>query len=1098
MSYGQGFRTEFGKNRVQTKDYEWQFFNSNKFDVYYYGQGRSLAVFVQKEAEQHIKEIESFFDFRLEDEITFVLYNSKLDYNQSNMFLEQDAYNIGGTTRIIGSTCFIYFSGDHYDFVKNIRQGIGQVVINEMLYGGSIQERLQNSTLLHLPDWYINGLVNHIAYGWGPTIDSRLRNAMMAGELKNMASLSVKEKDLVSQAMWMYIDKRYGHEAVSNILYISRVNKSMESGYLYVLGKELKDLYDEWYEFTYYNYLNKQTKSFDLPEKVEIPKRLNKKKILNDIELNFDGSKMAITNNDKGKTCLMVVDLVTQEKQKVFSLGYRSDVKDLDLSYPVFSWDYRQNILHYVYEKGGTPYYVIYNVETKKVVRKGALTQVQKIYSLSPSPDGHTFVVSALKNGRVDIMTLDANTYFIRSITNDDYDDHNPIFTNNGKGIVFSSNRPNNAFKSIVKFQNHFDYAPAFDLFYYNIKERADQFVQLTNTPNRSELNPKLLDDGLISYQYNAGGCYNIGVIEREKVNEGFRAIRKMKNNLIGENDTFFFANLTELDAFLAQRGDSTWSNVAKVDTSSVLTDTSIHFQMTQFGENVGDYEVAPGKRVYHISLNENAHGLYSFTYSNEILFDHPLSPAEAYEYLTPLIKMKEEEDKTESLAADTEVDTFRYSFVTGFEDLETGPVNKGNRDLTNPNENKGLILEASNSKKREKAAYYYLAFAPDQVITQFDVGYFNTAYLPYTQGDNTINPQGLRGLTRVAISDMFKDYRIEAGARPSINLSGLEYFGRYQNLKGRLDKDVFYFRSSNETLTDSGAYKRVTQELRLGLGYPFSEVSGMKLEIFGRDDHSTALAQSRDALEKDPVFNYWLGTKLSYTYDNTIEDGVNILYGTRAKFYYEHFNGVNRDVMLNIIGGDIRNYQKIYRAFIWANRLAFASSIGNDKVVYFLGGTENWLVPRFNRDINVDEEVNYVYKSAAVNLRGFDQNIRNGGSYAVFNSELRLPVFRFFSSKPLKSKFLENFQIIGFGDAGVAFNGLSPFSEDNAFNKKIFENGPVTIERWSLREPVVGGYGFGVRSNVMGYFVRFDWAWGVESGIEPERMFYLSLGTDF
>jgi len=1096
--YGQGFRTEFGKNRVQTKEYEWQFFNSDKFDVYYYGQGRSLAVFVQKEAEQHIKEIETFFDFRLEDEITFVLYNSKLDYNQSNMFLQQDAYNVGGTTRIIGSTCFIYFSGDHYEFVKNIRQGIGQVVINEMLYGGSIQERLQNSTLLNLPDWYINGLVNHIAYGWEPDIDSRLRNGMMAGELKNMASLSKSEKDLVSQAIWMYIDKRYGHEAVSNILYISRVNKSMESGYLYVLGKELKDLYDEWYEFTYYNYLNKQTKSFNLPEVQELPKKFNKKKILSDLSVNKDGSKIAITNNDKGKTCLMVYDLNTKEKKKVFTLGYKSDVKDLDLSYPIFSWDARQDVLHYIYEKGGTPFYVIYNVETEKVVRKGPLTQVQKIYSLSPSPDGHSFVISALKNGRVDIMTLDANTFFIRSITNDDYDDHNPIYTNNGKGIVFSTNRPNTAFKSIVKHQNNFDFAPAYDLYYYNVKERANVFVQLTNTPNRSELNPKLLDDGLISYQFNSGGCYNLGVLERQKVNEGVMAIRKMKNSLISENDTFYFASVEELDVFLGNRNDSSWSNVASVDTSSIQRDTSIQFQMTQFGENVEDYEIAPGKRIYHLSLDDNKYNLYSFTYSNEILFDHPLMATEAFEYLQPLIKLKEEEEEEALTQVEEELDSFKYTFITGFEDLETGPVSKAKQENVPGTENKGLILKASKDNKKEKAAYYYLSFAPDQIITQFDVGYFNTPYLPYTQGDNSINAQGLRGLSRVAISDMFKDYRIEAGARPSINLNGLEYFGRYQNLKGRLDKDIFYFRSGNETLTDTGAYKQVTQELRLGLGYPFSEVSGMKLEVFGREDHWTGLAQSRDALEESPTINYWLGGKLSFTYDNTIQDGVNILYGTRAKFYYEHYNGINRNVMLNIIGGDIRHYQKIHRVFIWANRLAFASSMGKDKVVYFLGGTENWMVPRFNRDINVDEEINYVYKSAAVNLRGFNQNIRNGGSYAVFNSELRLPLFRFFSTKPLKSSFLENFQIIGFGDAGVAFNGYSPFSEDNAFNKKIFENGPVTIERWSLREPIVGGYGFGLRSNIMGYFVRFDWAWGVESGIEPERMFYLSLGTDF
>jgi len=253
-----------------------------------------------------------------------------------------------------------------------------------------------------------------------------------------------------------------------------------------------------------------------------------------------------------------------------------------------------------------------------------------------------------------------------------------------------------------------------------------------------------------------------------------------------------------------------------------------------------------------------------------------------------------------------------------------------------------------------------------------------------------------------------------------------------------------------------------------------------------------------RDALLKPADINFWVGGKAEFVFDNTIQDGTNIMYGARLKIYYEHYSQIMGNKMLNIIGGDFRHYQKIYRNFIWANRFAFASSLGQQKVVYFLGGTENWMVPRFNNEINVDEEIDYIFKSAAVNLRGFRQNIRNGASYGLINSELRLPVFRFFSNKPLKSSFLDNFQIIGFADAGVAFNGLSPFSEDNAFNKKIFYADPVKIERWSLRKPVVGGYGFGARSNLMGYFVRLDWAWGLESGIEPNKIFYLSIGTDF
>jgi hypothetical protein len=46
--------------------------------------------------------------------------------------------------------------------------------------------------------------------------------------------------------------------------------------------------------------------------------------------------------------------------------------------------------------------------------------------------------------------------------------------------------------------------------------------------------------------------------------------------------------------------------------------------------------------------------------------------------------------------------------------------------------------------------------------------------------------------------------------------------------------------------------------------------------------------------------------------------------------------------------------------------------------------------------------------------------------------------------------------------------------------------------------DPIVAGYGFGFRSTLLGYFVRADWAWGVENGISKDKpIFYLSLSLD-
>jgi outer membrane protein assembly factor BamA len=164
------------------------------------------------------------------------------------------------------------------------------------------------------------------------------------------------------------------------------------------------------------------------------------------------------------------------------------------------------------------------------------------------------------------------------------------------------------------------------------------------------------------------------------------------------------------------------------------------------------------------------------------------------------------------------------------------------------------------------------------------------------------------------------------------------------------------------------------------------------------------------------------------------------------------------------------------------------------------MGGVDNWILPGFNNDVQIKNPNQYVFQTLATNMRGFIQNARNGNSFAVANSELRFPIFKYFSSRPLRSDFLNNFQIIGFGDVGTAWTGTNPFSEDNSiFTTTISSpNNPVEITLKNQLNPLIGGYGWGIRSKVLGYFIRLDWAHGVQDGIILKRVFYISLNTDF
>ena len=76
--------------------------------------------------------------------------------------------------------------------------------------------------------------------------------------------------------------------------------------------------------------------------------------------------------------------------------------------------------------------------------------------------------------------------------------------------------------------------------------------------------------------------------------------------------------------------------------------------------------------------------------------------------------------------------------------------------------------------------------------------------------------------------------------------------------------------------------------------------------------------------------------------------------------------------------------------------------------MVYFLGGVDNWLFAKVDSSIPIDFTQNYYYQTMAVPMRGFYYNARNGTSFGVFNTELRVPIVRYLVNRPIRSRFLQ------------------------------------------------------------------------------------------
>jgi hypothetical protein len=115
-----------------------------------------------------------------------------------------------------------------------------------------------------------------------------------------------------------------------------------------------------------------------------------------------------------------------------------------------------------------------------------------------------------------------------------------------------------------------------------------------------------------------------------------------------------------------------------------------------------------------------------------------------------------------------------------------------------------------------------------------------------------------------------------------------------------------------------------------------------------------------------------------------------------------------------------------------------------------------------------------------------------------VFNTELRVPIFRYLVNRPIRSDFFHNFQVAGFRRRGCGLDRPRPlFRGEYLQPAVVIHRNPLTITIDSQREPIVVAMASVCAPAYWATFVRADWAWGIDDGVmlQPSVPLLLELG---
>jgi len=1108
---------EFGKNRVQYDHFKWKYYQTDNFNTYFSQDGLALGKYAAEIAENELPDLESFMEYGLQRRTNVVVYNNFDDLQQSNIGLGIDWQNTGGVTKFVNNKMIVYFDGNHNNLRKQIRQGIAKVILQNILFGDDLGEFAANQTLLDLPEWLTDGYVSYAAERWNTVLDGQLKDALLSGRYKNFYQLAFEKPLLAGHSFWRYFGEKYGENKTTYMLYLARIYRNLNTASNRITKKKkFKDILKDFM-------LEESDKYFkDIRGRRPIPKgqlaitqEIKRKDYIRfNANPNPRSFTYAVVEFNRGKYCVVLHENFTSRKI-LLEYGARSREDEVNPNYPILAWDGKGSRLACIYTEEGKVKLFVYDLVNRYKPVKNRELAFDQVQDMKYMLDANTLLLSAVKSGQTDIFVYKIDKESAEQITDDVYDDLDASFVSfpNKTGILYASNRPSaEAATSDDSLQ-----AKQYNIFLVDNWNKSEfkQISQLTNLKHGNARFPSQYNTYHFTFISDENGISNryAGFFKTERA--GLDTLVYIGDEVLRNPGP------KEVDSILNEWGKS---DIDSVGFMSVTNDSSYVFPLTNYQNNLLETRTAGDNSQVSEVIRQ---GDYKFLYRlrvDETTLRRRNVTAKPTEYMKKIIDEErvgaglsviEEEQKAEADTAKKE-NFFQNEFMN--EEPDTTQAGKVFDAVEVPK-------QVTTLRRAKLFEYRPAKFFNDYLVTGFNNDVLVNRYQRYSGGTGPIrlgNGNSFNGMMRVGTSDLFEDWKLSAGFRISTDLNDKEYLFSAKYLKKRMDYGVTYYHSIQKGGVSDGSItlgaKLFTNLYQGTVSYPINRVKSIRFNAAYRSDNIVVLADDDPATSPpltlliDDLKQRYILFHVEFVHDDVTNPTQNIWNGLRYKLYVDYngeatkFGKQDNPYTFNV-GGDFRYYYPIYRNLIWAVRGAFDASWGPQKLIYYLGGTDNWLFPKFN-DANKPGP-NYTYETLAVNLRGFNQNVAHGNNNVVLNSEIRLPVFTTLFNKPINNAFLRNFQLVQFFDLGTAWNGEfgkieRPYTIYQAPPPPNSPPGTPSSSPVSIKVkaggigPFVGGYGFGARSVLLGYFLRFDLAWDMSGFFRGEPFYYLSMGFDF
>ncbi|MBC8146033.1 MAG: PD40 domain-containing protein, partial [bacterium] len=473
------------------------------------------ARFTADVAERALEQVQRNWRYRITSRISLVIYNSKNDFQQTNVVGMYMPEGVGGVTEMFKNRIVVPFEGEWEKFRHVIHHELIHAMLNDKFYGGSLQSLITNNVRFMIPGWMNEGLAEFEAHdGYNIETDMFIRDAVIGGYLPELQELDGYMSYRGGQTFYWYVEQNYGRQKVGELLNRMKTTGSLDAAFKGAFGKSVEEFSEQWkYDLKKIYWPDIADRKRAVEFGVPLTAHRKEESFFNTSpSLSPNGDKLAFISDKDGYRSVYVMNVETKEAEKIVQGESDVDFEELHLLTPALSWSPDGKRVAIAVKSRGRD--AIYLIDADDGDKEKIRFELDAIYGVDWSPDGSKLAFQGIKGEQSDIFTYDLATKDLVNVTADIFSDVEPTWGTDSRTIYFVSDRRDNPIRAMTS-ANFRVTTYAYDVRdIYSIDSRSLDLQRITSTEVASEKSPVEGGDGRLLFVSDENGIDNIYVID--------------------------------------------------------------------------------------------------------------------------------------------------------------------------------------------------------------------------------------------------------------------------------------------------------------------------------------------------------------------------------------------------------------------------------------------------------------------------------------------------------------------------------------------------------------------------------------------------------